>query len=402
MFKEIAGGITAVPGFKAQGVYAQIKYKNIRDIAVVLAEEPCPAAAVFTTNVVKAAPLKVTRKHLVNGRAQAIVINSGNANACTGVQGDADAEQMAQVAAEALGVDPELVLVASTGVIGVNLPMERIEAGIKDACSSTDAKGGHNAALAIMTTDTQAKEMAVEFELAGRMVHIGAMAKGSGMIHPNMATMLGFITTDINIAQAVLYQALKDAVADSFNMISVDGDTSTNDMVIAMANGYALNPIIDVVGSRPYNQFVAVLGVVCQQLAMMIAKDGEGATKLIEVQVENAPSKSDARKAARAVVASDLTKTAIYGEDANWGRIICAVGYSGAEFDPGQVDIYLGEVQVAADGMGLVFNEEQAAAELKQDKVIIRINMKQGEETATAWGCDLTEDYIRINGSYRT
>ncbi|MGE5453742.1 MAG: bifunctional glutamate N-acetyltransferase/amino-acid acetyltransferase ArgJ [Methylocystaceae bacterium] len=402
MYKEISGGITAVPGFKAQGVYAQIKYKNIRDVAVIFAEEPCPTAAVFTTNVVKAAPLKVTRKHLVNGRAQAIVINSGNANACTGSQGDADAERMAETAAASLGIDPELVLVASTGVIGVSLPIDRVEAGIKDACTSLEVNGAHNAALAIMTTDTQAKEIALEFEVGGRTVHLGAMAKGSGMIHPNMATMLGFITTDVNIAQAVLYQALKAAVEDSFNMISVDGDTSTNDMVIAMANGYALNPIIDVIGSRPYNQFVAALGYVCQYLALMIAADGEGATKLIEVQVENAPSKGDARKAARAVVSSDLTKSAVYGEDPNWGRIICAVGYSGAEFDPNQVDIYLGEVQVAADGMGLTFNEEQAIAELKKEKVIIRINMKQGEEGAVAWGCDLTEDYIRINASYRT
>ncbi|MGE5380884.1 MAG: bifunctional glutamate N-acetyltransferase/amino-acid acetyltransferase ArgJ [Methylocystaceae bacterium] len=402
MYKQISGGITAVPGFKAQGVYAQIKYKNIRDIAAVVAEEPCPTAAVFTTNVVKAAPLKVTRKHLVNGRAQAIIVNSGNANACTGAQGDADAERMAQVAGESLGINPELVLVASTGVIGVNLPMERIEAGIKDACSSVEVGGAHNAALAIMTTDTKAKEMAIEFEVGGHTVHLGAMAKGSGMIHPNMATMLGFITTDVNIAQAVLYQALKAAVEDSFNMISVDGDTSTNDMVIAMANGYALNPIIDVIGSRPYNQFVSALGYVCQQLALLIAADGEGATKLIEVQVENAPTKLDARKAARSVVSSDLTKTAIYGEDANWGRIICAVGYSGAEFDPNRVDIYLGQVQVAADGMGLVFDEAEAARELRKDKVVIRVNMKQGEENAVAWGCDLTEEYIRINGSYRT
>lgn len=402
MFRHIDGGITAVPGFKAQGVYAQIKYRNIRDLAVIAAEEPCPAAAVYTTNVVKAAPLKVTKRHLENGRAQAIVVNSGNANACTGEQGERDAERMAELTAECLGINPELVLVASTGVIGVNLPMEKVEAGIREACRSLSVDGSHNAALAIMTTDTQPKEIAVELEVGGRTVHIGAMAKGSGMIHPNMATMLGFITTDVNIAQAVLAEALKSAVEDSFNLISVDGDTSTNDMVIAMANGYALNPIIDVIGSRHYNQFVAALSYVCQQLAKMIAADGEGATKLIEVVIENAPSKEAARKAARAVVSSDLTKSAVYGQDPNWGRILCAVGYSGAEFNPDLTDVYLGEVQVAKNGMGLVFDEQAAVKELQKKTVLIRVDMKQGEHSATAWGCDLTEDYVRINASYRT
>jgi len=400
--KTIAGGVTAPLGFLAQGVMAEIKKKDKKDVAVVYSECPARAAGVFTTNLVQAACVKYTKKAIADGKAQAIVANSGNANACTGPQGEKDARLMAETAAGMLKIEAEDVLVASTGVIGVPLPMERVIAGIMEACRGLSPHGGYSAAEAIMTTDTTAKEIAVELEIEGKPVRIGGMAKGSGMIHPNMATMLAFITTDAAISVECLRTALKDSVDISYNMISVDGDTSTNDMVIVMANGLAGNREITDETGDAYRVFKEALDYVNVELAKMIARDGEGATRLIEVQVERASSREDARRVARAITASNLIKAAVFGEDANWGRIICAAGYSGAVFDPDKVDIYLGEVQVARDGMGLPFDEDKARDELRRETVIIKVDLKQGQWSAKAWGCDLTHEYVDINASYRT
>jgi len=400
--KTIAGGVTAPVGFLAQGVMAEIKKKDKKDVAVICSQCPARAAGVFTTNLVQAACVKYTKKALAGGRAQAIVANSGNANACTGPQGEKDALVMAETAAEMLKIKAEDVLVASTGVIGVPLPMDRVAAGIREACQGLSRQGGHSAAEAIMTTDTVPKEMAVELEIGGRTVRIGGIAKGSGMIHPNMATMLAFITTDAAISLECLRAALKDSVDISYNMISVDGDTSTNDMVIVLANGMAGNREITDETGNDYRVFKEALDYVNVELAKMIARDGEGATRLIEVQVEKAPSQKDARLIARAITASNLTKAAVFGEDANWGRIICAAGYSGAAFDPDKVDIYLGEVQVARDGRGLAFDEDKAREDLRKETVVIKVDLKQGQWSAKAWGCDLTHEYVDINASYRT
>ncbi|HHV77306.1 MAG TPA: bifunctional glutamate N-acetyltransferase/amino-acid acetyltransferase ArgJ [Syntrophothermus lipocalidus] len=400
--KRIAGGVTAPLGFLAQGVMAEIKKKDKKDVAVIYSQRPARAAGVFTTNLVQAACVKYTKKEVADGRAQAIVANSGNANACTGPQGEKDARLMAETAAEMLKIKAEDVLVASTGVIGVPLPMDRVTAGIREACQNLSPHGGHSAAEAIMTTDTVAKEIAVELEIEGKPVRIGGMAKGSGMIHPNMATMLAFITTDVAISLECLRAALTDSVNISYNMISVDGDTSTNDMVMVLANGMAGNWEITDETGETYRVFKEALDYVNVELAKMIARDGEGATRLIEVQVERAPSPKGARRIARAITASNLTKAAVFGEDANWGRIICAAGYSGAAFDPDKVDIYLGEVQVARDGMGLAFDEDKAREELRKETVIIKVDLKQGQWSAKAWGCDLTHEYVDINASYRT
>lgn len=398
--KQIPGGVTAPRGFTAAGVSAGIK-NGKKDVAVIFSDREAAAAGVFTTNRVKAAPVQLTMRHIESGRARAVVVNSGNANACNGPRGLEDARAMAARAGELLGVPAQQVLVGSTGVIGQPLPMDKVLPGIERAVAELSREGGLDAAEAIMTTDIFAKEAAVTLELGGRETVVGGMAKGSGMIHPNMATMLGFITTDAAIAPGWLGKALLQAVERTFNMITVDGDTSTNDMVVALANGAAGNRVID--GEGPdFTAFCAALEEVCRNLAVAIARDGEGATKLLEVRVRGARTERDARTAARAVAASNLVKSAVFGEDANWGRVLCAVGYSGADFDPDAVDVFIGDEKVAENGAALPFSEERAARALAGKHVVITIDMKTGDAGATAWGCDLTYDYVRINGSYRT
>lgn len=400
--KIVTGSVTAPQGFLAQGVEAEIKKENKKDVAIIYSEQPCVAAGVFTTNIVRAACVDMNRAHLENSRAQAIVVNSGNANACTGEQGWKDTLAMARMAAELLQIDSRDTLVASTGVIGVAMPMDRIANGIREAAAKLTRDGAHCASLAIMTTDLVHKEIAVEIEIGGKPVRIGAIAKGSGMIHPNMATMLCFITTDAVITGECLTPMLRNSTDCSFNMISVDRDTSTNDMVLVLANGLAANPRIEDSRSEGYRVMQAALDYVTTSLAKMIARDGEGATRMIEVQVVNADSNYTARTIARSITSSNLTKAAVFGEDANWGRILAAAGYSGAEFNPSRTDIYLGAEKMAENGMGLAFNEELARLELQKDPVIIKVDLKAGKEEATAWGCDLTYDYVRINAAYRT
>ena len=397
---KVDGGVTAARGYLAAGVAAGIK-NDKRDLAVLYSPEPTVVAGVFTTNIVKAAPLQVTMARLENNRAQSLVVNSGNANACNGEQGFIDAVAMAAEAARQLGLPEDEVLVSSTGVIGQPLPMDKIIPGVQQAVQELHADGGHDAALAIMTTDTVSKEYAVQVDIGGQAVTVGGMAKGSGMIHPNMATMLAFITTDAAVSPDVLTQILRGAVDDSFNMITVDGDTSTNDMVLIMANGAAGNQEIQSQG-HDYDLFQAAVTEVCTKLAVAVVKDGEGATKLLEIRVCNANSRDDARLVAKAVAASSLVKSAFFGADANWGRILCAAGYSGARFNPEKVDIFLGPLQVAGDGGALPFSEEVAAEILNKDLITVDIDLKDGGAGATAWGCDLSYEYVRINGSYRT
>lgn len=400
--KILDGSVTCPQGFMAQGVSAGIKKDNKKDLAVIYSQYPCTAAGVFTTNIVRAACVDYNRRQLQDGKAQAIVVNSGNANACTGEQGWEDTVSMASLLAECLDIKPADSLIASTGVIGVNMPMEHVREGIIAAANTLSSQGAGNAAQAIMTTDLINKEIAVEINIDGKPVKIGAMAKGSGMIHPNMATMLGFITTDAAISSKCLGHLLKEAADSSFNMISVDGDTSTNDMVLALANGQAGNQLIDDPGSQSAKIFKQAIDYVTISLAKMIARDGEGANHLIEVQVKQAADVETAKKIARSITSSSLTKAAVFGEDANWGRILAAAGYSGAEFDPGKVDIYLGGEMVAQDGMGLAFDEELARQELQKDTVVIIVDLKAGEYSTTAWGCDLSYDYVRINAAYRS
>lgn len=404
-FKEIAGGITAPASFLAAGINAGVKAGSAkRDIAVIYTPNQTAAAGVFTQNKVAAAPVHWSRALIKGGKARAIVVNSGNANACTGDEGLANAGKMAAWTAEALGIGQEEVLVCSTGVIGIQLPMDVINKGIAEACAALSPQGGHDAALAIMTTDTYAKEVAIETEIDGIMIVIGGMAKGSGMIHPNMATLLGFITTDIKIEPALLQKALAAAADLSFNMITVDGDTSTNDTLLVLADG---GSGLEINGEGPrYKAFCRGLNYVCVRLAKMLAADGEGASHFLEIQVTNAKTQHDARLAAKAVAASSLVKAAFFGQDANWGRIICAAGYSGADFDPQLVDIDLqskaGSEPVMRAGAGLVFDEERAAVILAEKEVKVLIDLHDGKEKATAWGCDLTYDYVKINGDYRT
>ncbi len=395
------GSVTSPKGFTASAVAAEIKYKDRTDLAVVYSEVPAQAAAVYTLNKFKAAPLQVTEQNIANGMAQAIVVNSGIANAGMGTEGMRLAREMSDCAAEALHIAKDDVVVASTGVIGMPLPMDRVKAGVAKAAEALYADGGHDAARAIMTTDTVCKEMAVQLEVDGKVVTIGAMAKGSGMIHPNMATMLGFITTDVNIENKALQAAFKANIDDSFNMVSVDGDTSTNDMVVILANGQAGNAVLNE-DSAEFPAFKQALRDICIQMAQKIAGDGEGATKLVECTVTGAATKEDARLASKAIIASSLVKTAIYGNDANWGRIACAAGYSGAQFDPDKVNIFIGDVQVAQNGMGLAFDEAKATETLKQKKVNILVEFNIGAESSTAWGCDLTYDYVSINADYRS
>jgi glutamate N-acetyltransferase/amino-acid N-acetyltransferase len=398
-----SGGVTTPQGFAAGVAQAGIKYQGRYDLALVVSEDPAVGAGVFTTNKFAAAPVQVSRQHLAAKMGcRGFVVNSGCANACTGQEGLAAAEMMTKVAAEVTGHQPEEFLVASTGVIGVNLPIEKVREGIREAGRSLSREKGSLAAQAIMTTDTRAKEVALQIEIEGKKVSLGGMAKGSGMIHPNMATMLGLVTTDAAITGECLQQALFRANEESFNMVTVDGDTSTNDTLVVLANGRAGNALIEDVQSTAFRLFSEALREVCLSLAKMIAADGEGATKLLEVKVINAPGLADARKAARSVAGSSLVKAAIFGKDANWGRIVCALGYSGAEFEPDKVDVYLGGLLVAQKGRGLDFNEAEAHQILAKDEVLITIDLKAGNFAATAWGCDLSYEYVKINADYRS
>lgn len=400
-WKYLPGGVTAPRGFQAAGVMAPVRKKGRRDLAVIYSQAPAAAAALFTRNQVKAAPVLVSQAHIKGGGAQAIVVNSGIANACTGEQGLADARCMAACTGELLGISPELVVVASTGVIGVPLPMEQIKKGIHQAVEMLSRSGGSAAAEAIMTTDTTPKEYAVKLTCGGAEVMIGAMAKGSGMIHPNLATMLAFISTDAAITADALAAALRWAVVRSFNAVTIDGDTSTNDMAVCLANGLAGNDMLTG-AEKDYFLFREALLVVCQELAKMIAHDGEGATKFLEVRVKGVEREEDGYLMARAVAVSNLVKSALFGEDANWGRVLSAAGNSGVPFDPAQADIYLGDLKVAAGGTGIAFDEDAARSVLAGREVVITLDLHQGEAEARAWGCDLSFDYVRINAQYRT
>ena len=406
--KKIEGGITAAKGFMAASAAAGIKYKDRKDMAVIYSQVPCQAAGTFTTNVVKAAPVKWDQKLVKeSGEAQAVVINAGIANACTGAEGYSYCKATAQAAAEALGVDENSVLVASTGVIGMQLPMDRLTAGIRMMAPllSDTQESGTEAAKAIMTTDTEKKEVAVEFEAGGKTVTIGGMCKGSGMIHPNMCTMLAFVTTDLAISRELLQEALSQDIKDTYNMISVDGDTSTNDTVLLLANGMAGNPVITE-KNEDYHAFCQALNVVNETLAKKMAGDGEGCTALFEVKIIGAESKQQAVTLAKSVITSNLTKAAIFGHDANWGRILCAMGYSGAQFDPEKVDLYFeskaGKLKIIENGVSTGYSEEVATKILSEDHVTAIADVKMGDCTATAWGCDLTHEYVNINADYRS
>ncbi len=406
--KVIDGGVTAAKGFEAAGAEAAIKYQNRKDMAMVYSKVPCKAAGTFTTNVVKAAPVLWDRDIVTNSEyAQAVVVNAGIANACTGKQGLDYCRREAEVTGRLLGIPAEAVLVGSTGVIGMQLPMDRIEAGIAKLveAKSDTLEAGHTAACSIMTTDTISKEIAVSFELDGKEITVGGMSKGSGMIHPNMCTMLAYITTDMAISKELLQEALSTSVVDTFNMITVDGDTSTNDTCLVMANGMAGNTEVTKKGEA-YDRFFEALNYVCTYLAKKMAGDGEGATKLFEAKVVNARSKEDARTLSRAIVGSNLSKAAIYGCDANFGRFLCAMGYSGAQFDQNDVELFFesenGRLQVFDHGTPIVFDEEKALQIMKADAVTVYVDMHEGEAEATAWGCDLTYDYVKINADYRS
>lgn len=406
--KVIEGGVTAAKGFEAACCEANIKYKNRTDMAMVYSKEPCECAGTFTTNIVKAACVQWDQKVVYSGAPmQAVVVNSGIANACTGKEGFDACEATAKAVEKALGVPYENVAVASTGVIGMQLPVEKLVNGVAAMSKTLDGslEAGTAAAKAIMTTDTVHKEIAVTFEIAGKEVTLGGMSKGSGMIHPNMCTMLGFLTTDLAIEKSLLQEALSEIVKDTFNMITVDGDTSTNDTLLIMANGLAENEKITTKGAD-YDTFVAALQYVCEFLAKKMAADGEGASKLFEAKVVNAKSKEDARTLSRAIVASNLSKAAIYGCDANFGRFLCAMGYSGAEFDQNDVELFFesseGRLQVFKMGTPIVFDEELAVKILGASEVTIFVDMHEGSEEATAWGCDLTYDYVKINADYRS
>jgi len=409
-WKEIKGGVSAPQGYYASGVRAGIKYKDKYDIALIYSETTANAAAVFTRNLVKAHPLLLTQKHLQNGQAQAVIINSGNANACMGESGEKAALQMAIITARELGIPQEDVLVSSTGVIGQEMPMEKIIPGIKAAVQevkllreSKDAglqkiSQAEKAALAIMTTDTVVKEAAMELQCRQGTIKLGIMAKGSGMIHPNMGTMLCFATTDARVSGGKLADLLREATDESFNMVTVDGDTSTNDMVVVLANGLS--------GVEPegddWDNFAAMLKEACRRMAIAIARDGEGASKFIETVVSGAGSLEDARKIARSICSSNLVKAAIYGQDANWGRILAAAGYSGAFFNPATADIFLNGLQVAAGGQGVAFDEEEALRRLQSKDILVEVKLQDGKAKARAWGCDLTHQYVDINANYRT
>lgn len=409
MFKatKIEGGVCAPKGFKASGIHAGLrKNKDKSDLALILADTKCSAAGVFTKNKVFAAPVGVTRSHLSSGYARAVICNSGNANACCDREYE-NAEATCKALAEKLGIDSEEVIVASTGVIGVPLPIEPLIKGIPTLIDSLaeGAEASDSAARAIMTTDTVKKEIAVSFEIGGKEVIMGGICKGSGMIHPNMGTMLCFLTTDAAVAPEMLKKALSAVCEETFNMVTVDGDTSTNDMMTIMASGHAGNKIIAEDG-EDFDTFVAALSEVCTYLCKAIAADGEGASKLIECKLHGFSNRDGARTLAKSVVASSLVKAAMFGSDANWGRVLCALGYSGVEFDPDKVDVKFaseaGEISVCAAGHGLDFDEDAAKKILLEKKVVIDVNMNCGAVSATAWGCDLTYEYVHINGDYRS
>jgi len=405
--KKISGGVCAPKGFVAGGVHCGIRAKSKKlDLALLYSEKPCTAAAVFTTNKVKAACVLVSQEHVSGGVLHAIIANSGNANACTGEGGLAAARKMASLASGLFGISPKEVAVASTGVIGVPLPIEPIESSMEILRSSLKGgEEGHSTALeAIMTTDIRRKDGAVEIEIGGKSVKIGGMIKGSGMIHPNMATMLCFLTTDVSISRELLEASLRRAVERSFNRVTVDGDTSTNDMALIMANG--ASGLTVTADSVEYQAFSLALEQVCVTLAKAMARDGEGATKLVTVTVNGATDEKAAEALAKAVASSSLVKTACFGADANWGRILCAMGYSGAEFDPDKASVSFkskaGEIAVCSNGGPLPFSEDNAKAILSEEEIEITINAGEGSGSASAWGCDLTYDYVKINGDYRS
>lgn len=406
--KIIDGGVTAAKGFLSAATAAGIKYKDRMDMAMIYSQKPCVAAGTFTTNIVKAAPVKWDQQVVYHSdSAQAVVINAGIANACTGEEGYGYCKATADATAKILGIPADGVLVASTGVIGMQLPIDRIVAGVKMMAPALDGslESGTKSAKAIMTTDTQKKEVAVQIEVGGKTVTIGGMCKGSGMIHPNMCTMLGFVTTDAAISKKMLQQALSEDVKDTYNMVSVDGDTSTNDTVILMANGMAGNPEITE-ENKDYQTFKEALHVVNETLAKKIAGDGEGCTALFEVKVVGAATKEQAVTLSKSVITSNLTKAAIFGHDANWGRILCAMGYSGAIFDPENVDLYFqgesGKIHIYGSGVACDYSEEEATKILSDPEVTVLADMHMGDGEATAWGCDLSYDYVKINADYRS
>lgn len=403
--KFVEGGVCAPKGFKAAGIHCGIrKNKDKKDLSLILSDTIASAGAVYTTNLVKGAPIAVTKANISDGRAIGMICNSGNANTCNS-DGIEIAEKMCQIAAEATGNKAQDFIVASTGVIGQPLSIEPIAAHMDELVESLSYAGSQDAAYGIMTTDTKLKEVAVEFELGGKVCRIGGIAKGSGMIHPNMATMLVFVTSDVAIDSSVLSKVLRENADDTFNMVSVDGDTSTNDMLSIMANGMAGNDIITE-GTPELEIFKEALLEVTKYLSRMIAKDGEGATKLLECQVRNAASVKDAKILAKSVICSSLVKAAMFGADANWGRILCALGYAGTDADVTKIDVAFrscaGAVRVCKNGSGIDFSEEIAKTVLTEDEIIIDVNMNAGDGNATAWGCDLTYDYVKINGDYRT
>ena len=406
--KRIEGGVTYPAGFKASGIHCGLrKNKSKKDLALILADKPCSTAAIYTTNKVYGAPINVTREHLKNGLAQAVIVNSGNANTCN-PDGIEKANMMCSALAKHLGINEDDVVVASTGVIGMPLPIEPIVSGIPSLCDAlgSTAEDGYSAAAAIMTTDTRLKQIAAEAEIGGVKIKIGGMAKGSGMIQPNMATMLSFITTDAAISSDVLQVILKKVADRTFNMISVDGDTSTNDTLCVMASGLANNEVINNIDSDEAKDFEVLLEYVCKYLARKMAADGEGASKLLECRIRNCDDIINARILAKSVINSPLVKTAMFGADANWGRILCALGYAGIEFNPQAVDVNFisakGEINVCKNGGSVGFDEDKAKEILLEDSIIIDVNMNNGIECATAFGCDLTYEYVRINGDYRS
>ena len=403
--KIITGGICAAQGFKANGIHCGIRKNHAKkDLALIVSDVPASAAAVYTTNLVKGAPLAVTKANIANGKAQAVICNSGNANTCNwnGIQ---IAEEMCALVEQHTGVAASDVVVASTGVIGQVLDITPIASGMEELTAGLSYDGGMNAAHAIMTTDTVPKEIAVSFDIGGKTCRLGGIAKGSGMIHPNMATMLVFITTDCAISPAMLQKALSSDIANTFNMLSVDGDTSTNDMVTVLANGMAGN--VEITGEgEDFTAFMKALNTITVQLCRMIAGDGEGATKLLECKVTGAADKETAKTVAKSVICSSLLKAAMFGADANWGRVLCAIGYSGAQVDVSKVDVAFrsdaGTIKVCKDGAGIPFSEEIAKEILLRKEIEILVELNSGEESSCAWGCDLTYDYVKINGDYRT
>lgn len=399
------GGVTAPKGFTANGIHCGIrKSKDKKDLALIFCEKECDTAAVYTQNLVCGAPIIVTRNNISDGKARAVVCNSGIANTCN-ADGIEKAEGMCEITANALGISKSDIIVASTGVIGQPLDLEPVKNGINELVSGLNKNGSDSASNAIMTTDTVKKEFACEFTLGGKPCHIGAISKGSGMIHPNMATMLAFITTDANISSEMLESSLLEVVADSFNMLSVDGDTSTNDTVAILASGLCENERITE-KNEDYRTFTLALSSICEKLVKLMAKDGEGATKLVECVVTGASDVKTAKTCAKAVICSSLVKAAMFGSDANWGRILCALGYSGVDIDVHRVDVKFssdgGEIEVCKDGSGIDFSEELAKKVLSCDEVYILVDLKSGASCATAYGCDLTYDYVKINGDYRT